>query len=879
MAFRRLLKKIFASSSFCVLIFSVLSSLTFALENNPANQKWACSTDPTSHQWTCKITPTKATLSQALGWVPDTTDTILASSHPSDCSTCGGHYYLPPIDNPEDASKPIDGVPSNISADQANYQISGEGTLTGNVKVIQPGRILTADTATIYQQETTPGSKKVNRITAQGNLSIRQPDTLVLAENLDAELFSHKTEVKNAHYLWHLKPGFSGTLEGDENFTGFAHGSAETAYQRSQNIYDFYHASYATCPPDQKTWVLHADHIQLNHESDRGYATNVWLTAHDIPVFYTPYFSFPLDKDRQTGFLYGSVGYSAGSGNGASITAPYYFNIAPNYDDTLTPSLYQQRGLLLSNEARFLTEHSSGELDLQYIADQYTHENRGSVKFTQNTQLSPNWNLNGQYNYLSDQDFLSDFSNAYALASVQTGTPGAGLATQNNVAVLPRAINLDYSDSHWNWQNNLTQYQIVDQTFLLENRPYNLLPQSTLMGSFPKTKTSLSPFDFNLFGQFTNFQKSPSNNEEAINAQRLLINPSLDLPLTTSYGFLTPGVVLNASTYELQNINGNAQFPNNHVANVIPQLNVRSGLYFDRNFSFFGHGYAQTIEPQVMYLFTPNINQNNIPSFDTAPLSFDYSQLFALNRFSGYDRIGDTNQVSYGLETTVRNEQGAQIFEAGIGQIYYLMDRHTTLCWPSASCIVNENPNYLNDTSPIAAQTSIALNNAWNLNASAAYDTRTQDMSYQNYGIQYIPDPQHVFNLNYVVNQNDYSLLTRDQILSGISPPKSQQITTSAIWKFTPVWHLLGDWDYSLIHQKTVSEFAAIEYNQCCFAIQVGIYRYLLTDNPNDPNDLSGTLETSFVGQILLKGLGGIGENNFEQLAQQIPGYSPASQI
>jgi LPS-assembly protein len=192
---------------------------------------------------------------------------------------------------------------------------------------------------------------------------------------------------------------------------------------------------------------------------------------------------------------------------------------------------------------------------------------------------------------------------------------------------------------------------------------------------------------------------------------------------------------------------------------------------------------------------------------------------------------------------------------------------------------VNENPNYLNDTSPIAAQTSIALNNAWNLNASAAYDTRTQDMSYQNYGIQYIPDPQHVFNLNYVVNQNDYSLLTRDQILSGISPPKSQQITTSAIWKFTPVWHLLGDWDYSLIHQKTVSEFAAIEYNQCCFAIQVGIYRYLLTDNPNDPNDLSGTLETSFVGQILLKGLGGIGENNFEQLAQQIPGYSPASQI
>jgi LPS-assembly protein len=904
---------------------STLFALDNSNDNNPLQRLWQCQpqnslSDSTQNNaqnntqdksWSCKILPIstssisstststsesssqKKNISQALGWIPDTTDTILHQSKTQQCNTCGGHYYLPPLPNPEEANKPINASPSNISADQANYHINGEGTLTGHVKVIQPGRLLLADTATIYQgqpdtlfglpQQTSKASTqqadRVSRITADGNLSIQQPDTLVLADHLDAELFNHKTEIKNANYLMQLHPGFNGTFLGDQNFTGFAHGSAETAYQRSQDIYDFYNASYATCPPGDETWVLHAKHIQLDRKSERGYASNVLLTSHDIPIFYTPYFSFPLTKDRQSGFLYGSVGYSAGNGNGSSITAPYYFNLAPNYDDTLTPTIYQQRGLLLSNEFRYLTENSTGDLDLQYIYDNYTESNRGAVKYTHETQLSPNWDLNGEYNYLSDKNFLSDFNNLYAIPTSATEVSGTGLATQNNVAVVPRNINLNYSSPHWNWKNNFTQYQIIDKTFALGNRPYNLLPQSTLIGSFPAIPDGVSPLDLNFFGQLTNFQKNSTDTESAVNGQRLLLNPQINLPLTTSYGFITPGITLNNSSYSLQNISVNPQLTTNQITNVIPQLDVNSGLYFDRDFGLFDKKYSQTLEPEVMYLFTPNINQNNIPSFDTAPISFDYSQLFAFNRFAGYDRIGDTSQISYALQSAVNNAQGAQLFQVGIGQIYYFKDRHTTLCYPSDTCIINENPNYNQDSSPIAAEGSISLGNAWSLNASNAYNTHTKALTYQSYGAQYLPDPQHVFNINYVSNRQDYSLLTQDQILSGTAPPASKQLTTSTIWKLTPIWHLLGDWDYSLDHQKTVSEFAAIEYNQCCFAIQLGMYRYLLTNNPNDPSSLSGSLQTSFVGQIVLKGLGGIGENNFQQLAEQIPGYSPQSEI
>ena len=454
-----------------------------------------------------------------------------------------------------------------------------------------------------------------------------------------------------------------------------------------------------------------------------------------------------------------------------------------------------------------------------------------------------------------------------------------GLATQNNVAIVPRDLNLNYADAHWNWQNNLTQYQVVDRSFSIGNRPYNLLPQSTLIGTFSAIPDGASPFDLNFFGQFTSFQKDASETETAVNGQRLLINPKISLPLTTSYGFVTPGITLNNSSYSLQNITGSPQYTSNQITNVIPQLDVETGVYLDRDFKFLGKNYSQTLEPHVMYLFTPDVNQNNIPSFDTAPTGFDYSQLFAFNRFSGHDRIGDTNQISYALQSAVNNASGAQLFQVGVGQIYYFRNRHTTLCYPSSTCIVTENPNYSEDTSPIASEGSVNLNNSWSLNASVAFNTHTKIMSYQSYGAQYLPDPRHVFNINYVVNQQDYSLLTQDQILQGLTPPKSEQLTTSAIWKFTPVWHVLADWDYSINHQKTVSEFAALEYNECCFAIQLGIYRYLLTDNPNNPSDLSGSLQTSFVGQIVLKGLGGIGENNFEQLATQIPGYSPQAEI
>ena len=404
------------------------------------------------------------------------------------------------------------------------------------------------------------------------------------------------------------------------------------------------------------------------------------------------------------------------------------------------------------------------------------------------------------------------------------------------------------------------------------------MPQFSATGAYPNL---LSPFDLSVLTQFTYFQKSPTNTEKAVNGQRFIFNPKIALPMTTSYSFVTPSVIFNMSNYHLQNNQYTpslaTQYPNDQVSEVIPQFALDSGLYFERNFSLLGQKYHQSLEPHVMYLFTPFESQSDIPDFDTSPVSFDYDQLFALNRFSGYDRIGDTNQLTYALSSTVDDHNGAQVLSAGVGQIHYFRKRNVTLCYPGDTCIVSENPNYDRNSSHIAGFINYNYNQNWHFQFSEAYNTHTSSLQYQNYNLQYLADPRHVFNVGYSLNRQDYALLTRQQILDGNAPPKSAQLNLSSIWKFTPMWHALGAWNYSTDKQKTISEFGAIELNECSWAFRFGIYRYLLTSDPNNPSDLSGHLRNTFMFQFIFKGLGGIGPSSLETLAQQIPGYSKQS--
>ena len=138
----------------------------------------------------------------------------------------------------------------------------------------------------------------------------------------------------------------------------------ESILIENQNDVNLVNANYTSCPPNDNTWMLHGDHLTLNKEKGRGKAKNVKLTVRDTPILYLPYITFPIDSRRQSGFLYPNIGSTSNSG--LSFSLPYYWNIAPNMDATITPKLLSKRGIDLQNELRYLSKKSHGQLNFNF---------------------------------------------------------------------------------------------------------------------------------------------------------------------------------------------------------------------------------------------------------------------------------------------------------------------------------------------------------------------------------------------------------------------------------------------------------------------------------------------------------------------------------
>lgn len=797
--------------------------------------------------------PAEMALAKALGWV----------SAETGCSTCGG-YYDPHI-FPKASSVALKDAEVVIDAPPPiRYEINGDAVFKNGVTITQPGRILSAKSAVIRPDLATG---KLDSVSADGGVRIAQSGQLLLADSFKADLIDHKAELTEVNYLLKVGVVNPGQLtRTDPNFTGFAHGSAKTVEQVNENEFILSHATYSTCAPLTRTWELSANKIELDPATGRGQAYQSTLKIHGVPLLYLPYFDFPINNERKSGFLYGTVvPYSSASG--FSMGVPYYFNLAPNYDDTFTPTLFTKRGILFNNNFRYLTQKSSGNIELQGIPDDQADNqaNRYSYSVNDTTNLSRNWQTNLNYNYVSDDSYLTDFS------------------TQNlfgaNQVLLNRSFSTQYQSLHWNFNGLLQSYQIVNDELTTTNRPYSELPSLVLTGQYPD---AYGPFSFATATSFVNFtkQSAVTNEVEPVQGQRFNLTPSISLPLTQSFGYVTPSVSLSSTLYNLQNneVNG---FPDNAPSAVLPILSVDSSAYLDRAFSVGqAGGWSQTIQPRVFYLFVPNVNQNNIPVFDTTINTFSYAQLFNTNRFSGLDRLGDANQLSYALSTEINNPLGQQVLSAGVGQIVYFRDRDVSLCHNDGNgppCIQTENPNYTQRFSDIAAYATYNFNQKISVTANTTYNSVNNVVDSNDYTFSYAPpNSMTLFNVGYQSNRQNYSLLSTQQILAGTSPPISSVVSTSFLWGFTPSWALLGSFNYSLENEGTVSELGGVQYSACCYAVRLLFYQYVVNNNPNTPNVLTGQMDRVIMVQFLLKGLGGVSTSGgqIQSLLAGIPGYN-----
>lgn len=785
---------------------------------------------------------------------------------------CGGHYKPPTL---LEGTSNFNG-PLEISADQSRLSLDGESLLMGNVVITQGSRQIHADEALIVHR---PHSRSITSITATGQVRFNQPGIQIIGEEGFADRETGIIDINDASYHMYAR-----------------HARGESAHIQidNQRVSTLSPATYTTCAPGDNTWALKSKKTILDPDSGRGTAIGTWLTIKDTPVAYLPYVNFPLDKRRQTGFLYGSIGSSTASGSVFEL--PLYINLAPNYDALLTFKYLSLRGAGVDTQVRYLTESSQGDFQLDFLANDnayqtFRHEKRrnhptitnlsdprlaslhgmqrAAIRWKHSSSLSPNWALDVNYNAVSDDNYYVDLDeHVYG----------------NSAAEQLQEVKLSYSDAYWESFARFQEYQVL-HPFEGPSRSeiYRRQPQIQLKGNNPLVFSHLGLSVDSEFVRF-NIKRDPLTLVTKTYGDRLHLRPAVTFPWQTTGWHIRPRIQWDFTLYDLRRGTIEAKYNRPHYATRnIPMYDLEAGLLLDRYFTFKDTSWLQTLEPKLYYLYVPYRRQDYYPNFDSGPIEFSLDHMFRDNRFSGLDRVGDANQISIGLTSRLlETEDHWERLRGTIGQTYYFKDRRASICDTTLTpgCQLTEDTRSEDTLSPLAGEIFMHLSERlfavgtleWNheLNATdksvGTLEYRSPDSSVFNVAYQYLRiDPART---NLALGQ------TRDL----------NQISTSFFKPISEHWRLLGRMFYDRSQHHVIDSLVGLEYDSCCFAAQLVGTRFLRPtseENVGLPSSVTGLRQynNAVYLQISLKGLSTFGyHGNDSKLVSLIPGYRPFSQ-
>ncbi|OZY45330.1 LPS-assembly protein LptD [Pseudomonas lundensis] len=806
-----------------------------------------------------------------LDWVPrdKLTPAQLAETGPY----CAGAYVEPIRPGMNDPTSKSD-APTFIGAKASRYQQEEQiATLAGDVVMRQGSMQIEADEASLYQAE--------NRGELNGKVRLRDNGALIVGDHADVQLDTGAAKVDNAEYILHKSR---------------IRGSALYAKRGENAIIRLKDGTYTTCEPNSNAWQLKGNNITLNPATGFGTATNVTLRVKDIPVFYTPYIYFPIDDRRQSGFLPPS--FSSSTDTGFMLVTPYYFNLAPNYDATLYPRYMTKRGLLMEGEFRYLTESSEGQFGAAYLNDK--DDKRKDQTDYKDTRYMLNWQHKGGLDsrVLTEVDYTK-ISDPYYFQDLETEQ--IGVESQDYVN---QQGSVTYRGDTFNAKLNAQAYQLATVTQIT---PYNKLPQITFNGALPyhpggvdfSYNTELVRFDRDLEnGYFTNEDGTKSKRLDSYvtglaraNGTRLNVAPSISLPMTASYGYVTPKLKYMYTQYDLDldsvgksTLSAGERFKSSQNRSV-PIASIDSGLYFDRNTQWFGTNYRQTLEPRAFYLYVPERDQTDIPVFDTGESTFSYGSLWRDNRFSGSDRVGDENKLSLGLTSRWIEENGFERQRISVGQAYYFKDRKVQM--PD---IPENRDDSTSSVSPYALEYAYRFNRDWRATADYNWDPETRSPRSGSAMMHYQPEdnPNKVVNIGYRYRNDQvrYNQYTGKWEIGGGDFGKKgdpnyikdyykiQQHDFSVIWPIVPQWNVISRWQYDYNRNRTLEAFGGFEYDNCCWKLRL-INRYWVDNDEytqEAPTNEKG--DHGLFLQIVLKGLGGVVGTKVESfLDKGIQGY------
>lgn len=729
---------------------------------------------------------------------------------PSQCPRPDANFFLP-----EDAL--TDETEIDFQSDTAQLVDLGTSVFTGKVDVRRGGQKLNANRAT-YNQTT-------GMVTAQGDVHLRDSEMSIFGDQAEWNLNDDSGSLIDAKYQMKQMN---------------ARGEATHVNRQGMQSTHLKNATYTTCMEDDDFWKLNANEVDLDHDEGVGRAYGVVLRMMDVPVFYTPYISFPISDERKSGFLIPSIGNS--NETGFDVSTPYYWNIAPEMDATLTPRYMSDRGLMLIGEYRYLTADSEGLVDAGFLSNDNLrsngdeinpnyNESRKHFSFQQEGRYARRWRTQVDYNYVSDRAYLEDFSGNLSLSSTTH---------------LNRLLNVNYYGDIWRFGARVQGYQS-----LLEEvqDPYQRLPQLTLNGLLPDQAYGLS-YEFN--SEFTAF-----DHDELVKGQRLNLEPGVSLPMGTAGFFVTPRVALKQSYYSLDNLRAQSQFNESSISRTLPVVSLDSGLIFERPMSIAGNKMIQTLEPRAFYLYIPYRNQDDIPLFDTNLRTFGMGSMFSHDRFTGPDRIGDANQVTVGLTSRfIDEETGREKLRMTVGQIQYFSDRK-----------VNLRPDARETTSDsdYIAEAVASITKEWALAGQIQWDPDTTQSSMSSLQLRYRSDDGGVFNIAHRYRRDD-----------GENRFPLDQVDVSGSVPINDRWSVIGRYYRSLRDSTTLESLAGVEYHSCCWATRI-VYRDYIKDT-DFINNINGGIDgenrtKAIYFEIELKGLGRFGKKSESLLENSIMGY------
>ncbi|HMW18979.1 MAG TPA: LPS assembly protein LptD [Accumulibacter sp.] len=625
-----------------------------------------------------------------------------------------------------------------------------------------------------------------------------------------------------------INPASMKRLKRPTGSTVEARGDAERIEFQGENQLQLSSASYTTCKPGNDDWYLRIDDLHLDYDTNVGTGTNASVQFLGVPILYSPWLSFPLNNQRKSGIL--APTYGSTSDSGFEFTLPYYWNIAPNMDATFFPRFLSKRGLQLGTDFRYLGEFYqglyNGNLHLEYLpGDRERHLDRWGVSLSHLQTLAPGLTAAVAYNRVSDDHYYTDLSSQ--------------ISTTAKAQLLQQGVLNYQGGGWWNAKVNFQSFQTLQpdaQNLIIA--PYRMLPQVT----FNARQPDLYATDSSLFGQYTRFV-APANNQ--VEGQRLVVQPQISLPYVTPGWYVVPRVGVNATHYALS-YPGTVTAGENSISRTVPIFSIDSGMVFERDTRLFDRDYTQTLEPRLYYLNIPYRDQSRIPVFDTALADFSFAQIFADNKFSGWDRISNANQLTAALTSRLIDPaNGREIMRGMLGQRLYLADDQVTL--PG---LHNRQGN---KSDLLAAFTGQLLPKLY---ADLALQYNPTDQSFQRYsvGTRYLPAAGKVLNVSY-----NYNADTAIPI---------KQFDISGQWPINGQWNVVGRYNYSFLQHQPIEIIAGAEYNAGCWALRLVGHRVQTTE---------ANASTQFFVQLEFNDFSRIGSNPLNLLQRRIPGYSLAN--